>query len=277
MIIKMGGDNIGRHIICRVLDWSKGVDIFSMRKHDDSTRMLSGTPANSGTTAHDTVDLTVSLAVAALFIIILHITVCRLFCKCSNGSGTEGLAFSENNLGVLMCLTLVISGEVQVDIRLFVSLESKESLKWNIKSVFDQLLSADRTVPVRHIVSTATHIFFHFFRIKITEMTVTTIIMRNQRINLCDSCHGCNERRSYRTTGAYQVTVLIGFPYQLLRNDIHNRKSIGNDGIQLSFQSFMYNLRERIPIHGMGFIITDISQHLVGILNNRRTLIRTDR
>ena len=39
----------------------------------------------------------------------------------------------------------------------------------------------------------------------------------------------------------------------------------------------MYNLRERIPIHGMGFIITDISQHLVGILNNRRTLIRADR
>ena len=59
-----------------------------------------------------------------------------------------------------MRFTLVISGEVQVDIRLFVSLESKESLKWNVKSVFDQLLSTDRTVLIRHIVSTATHIFF---------------------------------------------------------------------------------------------------------------------
>ena len=39
----------------------------------------------------------------------------------------------------------------------------------------------------------------------------------------------------------------------------------------------MYDLRKGIPVHRMGFIITDISQHLVGILNNRRTLIRADR
>ena len=92
-----------------------------------------------------------------------------------------------------MRFTLVISGKVQVDIRLFVSLESKESLKWNIKSVFDQLLSTDRTVLIRHIVSTATHIFFHFFRIKITIVTIAAIVMWNQRIDLRDSCHSCNE------------------------------------------------------------------------------------
>ena len=34
-----------------------------------------------------------------------------------------------------MCLTLVIPGKVQIDIRLFVSLKSKECLKRNIKSV----------------------------------------------------------------------------------------------------------------------------------------------
>ena len=34
---------------------------------------------------------------------------------------------------IFMCLTLILTGEVQVDIRLFVSLESQESLKRNIK------------------------------------------------------------------------------------------------------------------------------------------------
>ena len=43
-----------------------------------------------------------------------------------------------------MRLTLVITGEVQIDIRLFVSLKSKERLKWDIKSFLDQLLTTVR-------------------------------------------------------------------------------------------------------------------------------------
>ena len=46
----------------------------------------------------------------------------------------ERLTGAENNLCVFVRLTLVITGEVQVDIRLFVSLESKERLKRDIKS-----------------------------------------------------------------------------------------------------------------------------------------------
>ena len=69
-----------------------------------------------------------------LFIIIFHITKGGLICQRTDGSCTEGLACSEDNLRIVVCLALVIPGEIQVDIRLLISLESQEGLEWNIKS-----------------------------------------------------------------------------------------------------------------------------------------------
>ena len=75
------------------------------------------------------------LLLASLLIIILHITESRLVRQRTDGSRPEGLAFSENNLRIAVGLTLIVAGEVQVDIRLLVSLKSQEGLKGNIKAV----------------------------------------------------------------------------------------------------------------------------------------------
>ena len=77
-----------------------------------------------------------------------------------------------------MRITLVVTGEVQVNIRLFISFESKESLKWNVKTIFDQRCATFRAVFIRHIPSTASGIRTHFIRIKITVMTIRAVIMR---------------------------------------------------------------------------------------------------
>ena len=66
-----------------------------------------------------------------------------------------------------MRLTLVITGKVQIDIRLFVSLKSKECFKWNIKSFFSKLRSADRAGLIRHVTSGSSCIGFHILGIKI--------------------------------------------------------------------------------------------------------------
>ena len=50
VIIKMRRDNICCHIICRMLYRCKRVDILTKWENDDSSRMLSGTSSNSGTT-----------------------------------------------------------------------------------------------------------------------------------------------------------------------------------------------------------------------------------
>ena len=88
-----------------------------------------------------------------------------------------------------MGLTLVLAGEVQIDIRLLISLEPKECLERDIKSFFFQWFSTDRTVFVRHITARSPGKAFNQFGIKVVIMAGFTIIMGMQRIYLGNTGH----------------------------------------------------------------------------------------
>ena len=92
-----------------MLHRSEGIDILPVGKHDNSAGVLSGAPADTGAALYNTVNLALSLSVAALFKIILHIPERCLIRQCSNGSGTEGLAFPEDDLRILMGIALIIT------------------------------------------------------------------------------------------------------------------------------------------------------------------------
>ena len=94
--------------------------------------MLTGTASYSGTSGSNTVDLTGPLMNATFFKIILHITESGLVRQGCNGSGTKSLTRAEDNLRVFMRLGLVLTGEVQVDIRLLISLKSQECFKRDV-------------------------------------------------------------------------------------------------------------------------------------------------
>ena len=66
--------------------------------------------------------------------VLFHISDGGLFRHGTDGARPERLPGTENDLRVFVGITLVFSGEVQVDIRLLVSLETKERLERNIKS-----------------------------------------------------------------------------------------------------------------------------------------------
>ena len=85
--------------------------------------------------------------------VIIHISKCCLFRNTTYGSRLECLALTEEYLGVCMCLRLILTREVQIDIRLLVSVESKECLEWYIVSFLYKRCSTIRTVSVRHITS----------------------------------------------------------------------------------------------------------------------------
>ena len=178
MVIKMGGDNIGIHIICRMLYRSEGVDIFTKRKNDDTARMLSGGTTDTCASLHDPVDLAVSLVHTTLFVIIFHITERCLIRQRTDRSGTESLSRTKDYFCIFMCLTLILTGEVQVDIRLFVSLESQESLKRNIKPHFLQWFSTPRAYLIRHVTTGTAGICFHFVGIKIHIIALSAQIVR---------------------------------------------------------------------------------------------------
>src|SRR5699024_8152780 len=131
-------------------------------QNDDTSRVLSGAPSYSRTPQGDPVDLALSLSLAVFLIIILYESERGLIRQRSDRPCLERMPLSEEHLGIFMSLCLVISGEVQVDIRLLISLEPKEGLEGNIKSRLHQFLPAHRAVPVRHIIAAAACERAHF-------------------------------------------------------------------------------------------------------------------
>ena len=174
----MRGYDIGLHIIGRMLNRRKRIDILPYRQYDDTARMLARTSSDAGTAGNEPVDLTDSFLYTAVFIIVFYIPVRRLIRQRADRSRTISLPVSENNFRIFMRLTLVFSGKVKIDIRLFIAFESEERFKRNIKSFFLQRRTADRTVFIRHIASCAAAESAYFFRIEIIVMTIWTQIMR---------------------------------------------------------------------------------------------------
>ena len=177
MIIKMRSNNIAVHIICRVLNRCKFLNIPSDGKNNNSSRMLSCGTSYPCTALHNSVDFAITLSLSTFFIIVLDITKSCFLCQRTDCSRLKCLPRTENNLNVTVRFSLIITGKVQVNIRLFISFKSKEGFKRNIKSFFYQRLSAYRTFLIWHIASCPSRICPHLLGVEICVVTFGTIIM----------------------------------------------------------------------------------------------------
>ena len=84
----MGRDDVGCHIVRRMLHRGEGVDILTERENDDTARVLAGGTADTGASLHDPVDLAVPFVLAALFVIVLHVTERCFIRQRTDGSRT---------------------------------------------------------------------------------------------------------------------------------------------------------------------------------------------
>ena len=109
MIIKMGRSDPALHIIGRMLHRCKLIDTVTMRKYNDSSRMLPGTSADSGTPFRHTLNLTSSFPLSTLFIIIFHKSVGSLVRQCSDRSGFERMSLTKQYFCIFMSFCLIIS------------------------------------------------------------------------------------------------------------------------------------------------------------------------
>ena len=112
VVIEMRRDRLRRHIIRRMLYRGKRIDHLAERQNNDTSRMLSRCTPDADTSLNDPVDLTISLSLSMLLKIIFHISVGRLICQSTDGTRTERLSFTEDNLRVIMGAALVFTGEV---------------------------------------------------------------------------------------------------------------------------------------------------------------------
>ena len=136
MVIKMGCDDIAVHIVGRMLHRGKFFNVPSNGKNDNTAWVLACGPAHTCAALDNTVDLAVPLSLSPFFIVILYIAESCFLRQGADGSGLKSLARAENNLYIPVGFSLIIAGEIQVDIRLLVSLKSQESFKGNVKSFF---------------------------------------------------------------------------------------------------------------------------------------------
>ena len=76
-----------------------------------------------------------------------------------------------------MRLTLVFSGEIQVNIRFLISLKAQEGFKGNVKPVLHKRLAAVRAKLIRHVTARITGIGSYLRGIKVVIVTIGTAIM----------------------------------------------------------------------------------------------------
>ena len=168
------------------------------------------------------------------------------------------MALTENHFRISVNLALVLTGKIQVNIRLFIAIKAQKCFKRNIMPILMELSPTYRAKFIRHIAAGTASISPHFFRSKIRIKTFCAVIMRCQRVDLGDAGHSRYKGRTHRTAGADQITVFIGFPDQLLGNDIHDSKTVGNNGVQLMLQPFADLWGQIWTIHAVRLVITDL-------------------
>ena len=146
---------------------------------------------------------TTSLNISKLCIF-LYIPKRSLIRDGTNGTGLKYIISAKQFFRVLMSLCLVITREVQINIRNLIAFETKENSKWNIMAICLQWMTAIRTVTTRQIESTGVFTIF----IKFRPLTFRANIMWWQWINFCNFRHGCCKGRTYRTTRTYEIAII---------------------------------------------------------------------
>ena len=73
-------------------------------------------------------------------------------------------------------------------------------------------------------------------------------IVRRERVYLGNIRHERRERRADRTARADQIAVRKGLGNQLLRDNVHDRVAVADDGVQLTVKARLHGLRERVAV-----------------------------
>ncbi len=137
------------HIVCGILYRTDIVNVHIVRYDDDPTWVLPSRPFNTGDTTDKTIDFRIPICQLILRLIPFDIAIRRLLGDCSDRSGTVDVIVTEQDFRIGVCLRLVFSTEVQIDIRYFIPFKSKERLERNIMTVFEQRDITFRTGLIR--------------------------------------------------------------------------------------------------------------------------------
>jgi len=112
--------------------------------------------------------------------------------KAADRPGAVHPVRTEEFLGELVSLGLVVPGEIEVDVGHLVSVKAHERFERDVESVSMHLRPAVGTILMRQVdAGSYAAVIKH-----LEAMTLGTNIVRRQRIDFRDVAHGCDERRT---------------------------------------------------------------------------------
>ncbi|KXT69721.1 hypothetical protein SGODD07_01734 [Streptococcus gordonii] len=265
MEVKVGSLPLGRHIVSWILDRCKVINIHVVRDNNDSARVLSSRPLDSGSSLRQTLNFGVPVELPVVALVALDKSIGSLSSHRTNRSCTEGIFLTKDIPHVQMGARLILSGEVQVNIGYLVPVKSKEGLKRNILPIFAKFVATLWTVLIRHIKART----IGAVRYELAVLAFATDIVGRQRINLGNPDHGRDKARSDRPPRAYQIAPLIGALHQHLRSQVNHGEAIPQDRGQLFFDPQVHDIRQRIAINLKGFLIGQLGNCLLSLINER--------
>ncbi len=151
-------NDIYRLIISWSLNRGEAVNLFIVRSNYNSTRMLTSCSLNIYASLGESLHLLPSLFKTSIFTIISCISESCFISHGTYCTRLKGMVFSKYLTDICMCLCLVFTREIKVDIRLLITLESKERFEWNIMAFFLHLSATLWTIGIWHVTSTFTGI-----------------------------------------------------------------------------------------------------------------------
>ena len=236
----MGGDDVRVGVVSRVLHRAEIIDFLVAGDDHHAAGMLSGGALDIGTAQRQPFFFRPGHLLFPLFQVLEHKAVSGFFRHGTHSAGLEHMALAEQLKGVAVGLSLVLTREVQVNIRDLGAAVAQKGFKGDVEAVLVQLRAADRAGPVGQVRSAAVLLLIH---LEVGELALGTAVVRRQAVDLGNTGQKSHNGRAHTASGANQITVLQGVVHQLLGGHINNVILALDNAGQLQVDSVLDNLR----------------------------------
>ena len=162
-----------------MLHRGKVIYIIIIRHNDHTARMLSRCSLDAGAANGKTIDFCWTASNATFVQIFFHITIRSFICHSGNRSGFKHIISPEQFFCVTMGRGLIFTGEIQINIRCFIAIESQKCFKWNIMPISVHFCSAFRALLCWQVESRTNAAICN----KFTVLAFRADIMRCKRID----------------------------------------------------------------------------------------------
>ena len=265
VIFKVRGYGVAVLRVGRVLHGAEILDLQIVRHDDQAAGVLARRAAHADAACRQAVDLRRARLDAVFLQIFLDKAEGGLFRQRADGARAEHLRFAEHFDGVAVRPRLILTREVQVNIRHLAAAEAEEGLKRNVKAVLDVLRAAFRAVLIRHIRAAAVAAVGD----ELAVPALRAAVVRRERVDLGDARHIGDERRADRPSRADQIAALQRALDELLRRHIHH-VVLAEDAAQLDVQTVLDELRRLVAVKLVHLVPDEAVQILSGIFQARR-------